>query len=68
MSEGLDQPGMEPMDWGIWSTRTFEEVLHRFRPKAVVLATASCPSILTPLLEAQTPCMAICILDTQCCH
>ena len=32
---GLDQPGMEPMDWSVWDTRTFEEILHRFRPKAV---------------------------------
>ena len=59
---GQDQPGLEPMDWGIWSVQTMEEVIHRFRPKGIILATASCPSILKPILEAQIPCLAMCPL------
>ena len=59
---GLDQPGMEPIDWSVWDQRTFEEIIHRFRPRAVVLLTASCPSLVAPLLESQTPCLAVCTL------
>lgn len=39
-----------------------EEVLHRFRPKGVILLTASCPSILAPILEMQVPVLAVCFL------
>ena len=65
---GLDQPGLEPMDWSVWDVKTFEEVVvHRFRPKLVVLATASCPSVLEPLLENQIPCLAVCHLSQKLC-
>ena len=58
---GLDQPGLEPIDWAIWDPQLFGEVVvHRFKPKLVVLATASCPSMLPPLLEARVPCVAVC--------
>lgn len=53
------------MDWSILHPKVFEELVHRFRPKAVVLATASCPSILTCVLENQIPTLAICFLDEQ---
>ena len=53
------------MDWSILHPKVFEEFVHRFRPKAVVLATASCPSILTCVLENQIPTLAICFLDEQ---
>ena len=58
---GLDQPGLEPIDWGVWDPQLFAEVVvHRFKPKLVVLATASCASVLPPLLEARVPCVAVC--------
>ena len=63
---GQDVPGMEPMDWSILSPKVFEEIIHRFRPKAVLLLTASCPSILAPLLESQIPTLAVCLLDQKC--
>eukprot|EP00435_Cladocopium_sp_Y103_P016837 s1739_g4.t1 len=56
MSEvvGLDQPGMEPIDWAVWDPQLFAEVVvHRFKPKLLILATASCASVLPPLLEAR---------------
>ena len=62
VSQGLDQPGIEPMDWSALDHRLVEELLHRFRPKAVILATAGCPSIMQPILELQIPCLAVCHL------
>ena len=57
---------MEPIDWSILNPEVFEEIIHRFHPKAVLLLTASCPSILTPLLESQIPTLAVRLLDQKC--
>ena len=62
---GSDAPGMEVMDFSIMDLRTWEELLHRFRPKCVLMATASCPSLMQPLLEQQIPCLALCYLVSQ---
>lgn len=53
---------MEPLDYSVMDLKSFEELVHRFRPKAVVLLTASCPSIMRPLLESQIPVVAICAM------
>ena len=57
---------MEPIDWSILNPEVFEEIIHRFHHKAVLLLTASCPSILTPLLESQIPTLAVRLLDQKC--
>ena len=62
LTAGLDVPGMEPLDYSVMDQKSFEELIHRFRPKAMVLLTASCPSIMRPLLEAQIPVVAICAM------
>ena len=52
--------------WNRWISivrrHAWGELLHRFRPKCVALATASCPTLVEPLLESQVPCLAICSL------
>lgn len=62
LGSASEVPGLEPMDFAVWDARMVEEILHRFKPKAFILCTASCPSVMQPLLEAQIPTLAVCVL------
>lgn len=64
---GLDVPGMEPLDYSVMDAKPWEELIHRFRPKAVILCTASCPSLMRALLEGQIPTLAVCAMAVTNC-
>lgn len=52
----------EPMNFSMQSFTLLDEIVHRFRPRLYVALTASCPSLMRPLLEGNIPCVAVCAL------
>lgn len=57
-----DSHDTEPISWHCFGIELMGELLHRFRPKLVVLYTASDPLEILPMMEAKTPVIAYCIL------
>ena len=57
---GDARTGVEPLNFRALDEQLLKELLHRFRPKLVVLMTASDPSYLTPILLAKVPVVAMC--------
>ena len=61
---GEDRTGIEPLNFRMLDEQLVKELVHRFRPKLVILMTASDPSYLTPILLAKVPVVAMC--DPSC--
>ena len=57
---GDDRTGGEPLKFRMLDEQLLKELVHRFRPKVVVLMTASDPSCLTPILLAKVRVVAMC--------
>ena len=56
---GEDRTGIEPLNFRMLDESLLKELVHRFRPKLVILMTPSDPSYLTPILLAKVPAVAM---------
>ena len=56
----------EPMNWGVHHGTVCEEVVHRFRAKAVCLLTGSCPTVAMAIIGQKVPCAVVCPLADFC--
>lgn len=52
----------EVINWSAMDVSLLSELCHRFRPRLVVLLTASCPTYTHFLITKKIPCVALCFL------
>lgn len=55
--------GPEPINFRVLDKSVIEEIIHRFRARACINLTASCPTTVLPWLLKGLPVVAICSLD-----
>jgi hypothetical protein len=55
----------EPMDWSAADETLVQELIHRFRPKAVWLLSASCSSTASAIIRCGVPVIAFCPMTTS---
>ena len=58
--------GPEPMNFRALDQSVIEEVMHRFRVRACINLTASCPTSILPWLLKGLPVVALCSLVKTC--